>query len=35
VSSIPNLAFFKDGELIDRVVGFSGKEQLEEKIQTL
>ncbi len=35
VNSIPNLIFFKDGELVDQMVGFAGKEPLESKIKSL
>ncbi|SDB95149.1 thioredoxin [Pelagirhabdus alkalitolerans] len=32
VMSIPTLLFFKDGEIVDQVVGFQPKEALEERI---
>ena len=32
VSGIPTLLFFKDGELVERSVGLSPKEQLEAKL---
>ena len=32
VTSIPSVLFFKDGELIDRVVGAVPRASLEEKI---
>ncbi len=32
IMSIPHLKFYKDGEIIDSVVGFVDKETLEEKI---
>ncbi|TDX51619.1 thioredoxin [Orenia marismortui] len=35
VASIPNLVFFKDGEAVDRQVGFSSKEDLENKINNI
>ncbi|GAB6137834.1 thioredoxin [Halanaerobaculum tunisiense] len=35
VTSIPNLGFFKDGELVDRQVGFSSKEDLVDKIEEI
>ncbi|GAB6098165.1 thioredoxin TrxA [Halanaerocella petrolearia] len=35
VTSIPNLVFFKDGETVDRQVGFSGKEDLVAKINEI
>ena len=33
VTSIPSILFFKDGELVDRVVGAVPRPQLEERIQ--
>jgi len=33
VTSIPSILFFKDGELVERVVGAVPKPHLEEKIQ--
>lgn len=33
VMSIPTIIFFKNGEEVDRVVGFQPKEALEEKIK--
>lgn len=33
VSSIPAILFFKEGELIERVVGARSEEDLEEKIK--
>ncbi|AGB41396.1 thioredoxin [Halobacteroides halobius DSM 5150] len=35
VTSIPNLVFFKDGEPVDRQVGFSSKEDLQAKIENI
>ena len=35
VSSIPNLVFFNDGESVDRQVGFTSKEALMEKVDSL
>ncbi|MGI6648777.1 MAG: thioredoxin [Bacillota bacterium] len=32
VMSIPTLLLFKNGQEVDRLVGFMGKEQLKEKI---
>ncbi|NLC06943.1 MAG: thioredoxin [Syntrophomonadaceae bacterium] len=32
VMSIPTLVLFKNGQEVDRLVGFMGKEQLKEKI---
>jgi len=33
VMSIPTLIFFKDGEVVDQVVGFQPKELLEARIE--
>ncbi|SEO81245.1 thioredoxin [Amphibacillus marinus] len=33
VMSIPTLLLFKDGEVIDQIVGFQPKEALEERIK--
>jgi thioredoxin 1 len=33
VTSIPSILFFKDGELVDRVVGAVPRPHLEEKIK--
>lgn len=35
VMSIPTLLFFKDGEVVDTIVGFQPKEALEAKINEL
>ncbi len=35
VASIPNLVLFKDGENVDRQVGFSSKDALQNKINDL
>ncbi|QTD41503.1 thioredoxin [Sporosarcina sp. Te-1] len=33
IMSIPTLVLFKDGEIVDKVVGFQPKEQLAEMIE--
>jgi thioredoxin 1 len=33
IMSIPTLVLFKDGEIVDKVVGFQPKEQLAELIE--
>jgi thioredoxin 1 len=33
VTSIPSILFFKDGELVDKVIGAVPRPHLEEKIQ--
>lgn len=33
VMSIPTIAIFKDGEIVDKVVGVVGKDELEEKVK--
>ncbi len=33
VSSIPNVCIFKDGQLVDRVIGLCDEEELTETIQ--
>lgn len=33
VRSIPAILFFKDGKLVDQVIGFVGKPQLAEKFE--
>lgn len=35
VMSIPNLIFFKDGKIVDQLVGMSSKEALEDKIKEI
>lgn len=35
VMSIPTVVFFKNGEVVDKVVGYQSKEALEEKIAEL
>ncbi|MFP4005339.1 MAG: thioredoxin [Candidatus Hadarchaeia archaeon] len=35
VSSIPNVLFIKDGEVIDRIVGAVPKNEIEKKIEDL
>jgi thioredoxin 1 len=35
IRSIPTLLFFKDGELVDQMVGAAGKEVLADKIDSL
>lgn len=35
VMSIPCLIFFKNGEEIDRIVGFGGEEALKQKLDSL
>lgn len=35
VSSIPNLKFFKDGEIVDESIGVTSKEELKRKIEKL
>lgn len=34
VMSIPTLIFFKDGEIVDKVIGYRPKESLEEVINS-
>ena len=33
VMSIPNLIFFKDGQVIDQVVGYKGESELSSKVE--
>lgn len=35
IRSIPTIIFFKDGEVIEKIVGVHSKEDLEEKIEQL
>jgi len=35
ISSIPTLLFFKDGRVVDRVVGVASKKELAEKLNAL
>jgi thioredoxin 1 len=35
VQSIPNLLFFKGGEVVDQVVGFGGRDALTAKVNSL
>lgn len=35
VRNIPTLLFFKDGQLVDRMVGSTGRDALTEKIEKL
>ncbi len=35
IRNIPTILFFKDGEVVDKVVGVAPKEQLEEKLKAL
>ncbi|MDO8588340.1 MAG: thioredoxin [Armatimonadota bacterium] len=35
VASIPTLLFFKNGELVDRIVGLQSKQAIAGKIETL
>lgn len=35
IRSIPTILFFKDGELVDQLVGASSKQVLKDKIQSL
>lgn len=35
IRNIPTILFFKDGEIVDKVVGVVPKEQLVEKLQSL
>ena len=35
IRNIPTLLFFKDGQLVDKLVGSANKAQLEEKVKAL
>ncbi|MDR0468017.1 MAG: thioredoxin [Campylobacteraceae bacterium] len=35
IRSIPTIIFFKDGELVDQLIGASSKQSLADKIQSL
>ena len=35
VQTIPNLLFFKNGEVVDQVVGFGGRDALTAKVKSL
>lgn len=35
VSSIPTLIFFKDGDVVDRIVGLQPKSRLQERIDSV
>ncbi len=35
VQTIPNLLFFKEGEVVDQVVGFGGRDALAAKVKSL
>jgi len=35
IRSIPTIMFFKDGELVDQLIGASSKQSLADKIQSL
>jgi len=35
IQSIPTLLFFKDGKMVDRVVGAVGRDVLKEKLAAL
>ncbi|MBR6276127.1 MAG: thioredoxin [Prevotella sp.] len=35
IRNIPTILFFKDGEIVDKLVGAVSKSKLEEKFQTL
>lgn len=35
IQSIPTLIFFKNGELVDKVVGFQSEEALKQKLDAL
>lgn len=35
IQSIPTLIFFKDGEMVDKLIGFQSEEALKKKIESL
>ena len=35
IRNIPTILFFKNGEVVDKLIGAQGKAKLEEKFQTL
>jgi len=35
IRSIPTLLFFKDGQVVDQLIGASSKKALSEKLETL
>jgi len=35
IQSIPTLIFFKDGEMVDKLIGFQSEEALKKKIDSL
>ena len=35
IRNIPTLLFFKNGQLVDKIVGAASKEKINEKMQTL
>jgi len=35
IRSIPTLLFFKDGQIVDRVIGITPKEVIAEKLDSL
>lgn len=35
IQNIPNLLFFKNGEVVDQVVGFGGRDALTAKVKSL
>ncbi len=35
IQSIPTIIFFKDGEIVEKLIGFQSEETLRQKIETL